>query len=211
MAAVMRASVFVSWVLFSSYFIASAMAGVSFSTLPRTLVLTSAISSQDKSASNVARAGEDDLVVTWRLNESLAGGEVDSKYKSVIVKLCFAPVSQVERGWRKTNDDLKKDKTCQFKITEQPYSSNSNNTVTWTVEKDVPGAVYFVRAYALDVSGSQLAYGQTTNKNKTTNLFVVEPISGRHVSLDIAAGVFSAFSVVSLFGFFAVEKLRAKK
>ncbi|GLJ22959.1 hypothetical protein SUGI_0433150 [Cryptomeria japonica] len=207
----MGPAIFLSWMLMSCFLITSAMAGVHFSTLPRTLVVTSVIWSHNSPASNVAKAGVDELVVTWRLNESLAGGEVDSKYKSVIVKLCFAPVSQVERGWRKTNDDLKKDKTCQFKITEQPYSSSPNDTVTWTVGKDVPGATYFVRAYALDASGTQLAYGQTTNKNKTTNLFVVEPISGRHVSLDIAAAVFSALSVFSLFGFFAVEKFRAKK
>lgn len=126
----------------------------------------------------VAKAGEDKLLVTWELNELLVGEEVDSNYKSVKVKLYFAPVSQVERGWRKKNDDLSKDKTYQFEITKESYSSSANNMVTWTVGKDVSGATYFVRAYALDDSRTQLAYGQTTNQNKTINLFVVEPISG---------------------------------
>ena len=158
----------------------------------------------------VAMAGIDEVVISWSLNQSLSA--VDSQYKNVKVKLCFAPVSQVDRGWRKTNDDLKKDKTCQFDIIEQPYNSNSkNNTVSWTVERDVPKGKYFVRAYVVDASGTQVAYGQRTNKNNTANLFTIEAISGRHVLLDIATVVFSAFSVVSLFGFFFVEKMSARK
>jgi hypothetical protein len=155
-------------------------------------------------------AGRDQLVVSWWVNESSSW--VDSEYKTVEVKLCFAPVSQVDRAWRKSNNDLKKDKACQFDIIEQPYNSNiMNNSTAWTVERDVPKGTYFVRAYALNASGSEVAYGQSTNKNKTSNLFMVEPISGRHASLDIASVVFSALSIVSLFGFFVVEKWSAKK
>ncbi|KAJ4712434.1 High-affinity nitrate transporter [Melia azedarach] len=36
-------------------------------------------------------------------------------------------------------------------------------------------------------------------------------ITGRHVSLDITSVCFSAFSVVSLFGFFFLEKRKAKR
>jgi hypothetical protein len=155
-------------------------------------------------------AGIDEVLVSWRVNQS--SSPVDSQYKNVQVKLCFAPVSQVDRSWRKTNNDLKKDKTCQFKIIEQPYTSNiQNNTAAWTVERDVPKGIYFVRAYVLDASGIQVAYGQSTNQHKTSSLFTIEPISGRTVSLDIASAVFSAFSVVSLFGFFVVEKMNARK
>ena len=144
----------------------------------------------------VAMAGIDEVVISWSLNQSLSA--VDSQYKNVKVKLCFAPVSQVDRGWRKTNDDLK-DKTCQFDIIEQPYNSNSkNNTVSWTVERDVPKGKYFVRAYVVDASGTQVAYGQSTNKNNTANLFTIEAISRRHVLLDIATVVFFALSCFSL-------------
>ena len=154
-------------------------------------------------------AGRDQLVVSWWVNES---SSVDSEYKNVKVKLCFAPVSQVDRKWRKTHDDLKKDKTCQFDISEQPYNSNiKNNTITWTVERDVPKGIYFVRSYALNSLGNEVAYGQSTHKNKTTNLFMVEPISGRHASLDIATVVCSALSIVSLLGFFIVEKWSSRK
>lgn len=187
--------------------VASATAGVLFSSLPRTLIVTATINS---STPDFAMAGIDEVVVSWLLNQS--SSPVDSQYKNVKVQLCFAPVSQVDRGWRKTNDDLKKDKTCQFNVVEQPYNSNSkNNTASWTVERDVPTAKYFVRAYVVDASGTQVAYGQSTNKNKTANLFTIEAISGRHVSLDIATAVFSAFSVFSLFGFFFVEKMSARK
>jgi hypothetical protein len=155
-------------------------------------------------------AGRDQLVVSWLVNKS--SSSVDSEYKTVKVKLCFAPESQVDRHWRKTYDDLKKDKTCQFDITEQPYNSNfKRNTTTWTVERDVPRGIYFVRAYALNALGNEVAYGQSSNQNKTSNLFMVEPISGRHASLDIASVVFSSFAIVSLLGFFILEKWSVKK
>lgn len=193
-----------------SCLVASATAGVQFSSLRRTLVVTATINSSAPIAPNVAMAGRDQLVVSWWVNESSSW--VDSEYKTVEVKLCFAPVSQVDRAWRKSNNDLKKDKACQFDIIEQPYNSNiMNNSTAWTVERDVPKGTYFVRAYALNASGSEVAYGQSTNKNKTSNLFMVEPISGRHVSLDITTVVFSAFSIVSLFGFFIVEKWSARR
>lgn len=190
--------------------VASATAGVQFSSLPETLAVTVTINSFTPVAPNVALARRDQLVVSWWVNES--SSSMDSEYKNVEVKLCFAPVSQVDRNWRTGNNDLKKDKTCQFDIIKQPYNSNiKNNTTTWTVESDVPKGTYFVRAYALNASGSEVAYGQSTNKNKTTNLFIVQPISGRHASLDIATVAFSAFSIVSLFGFFVVERWSAKK
>lgn len=146
--------------------------------------------------------------MTWSLNQTLPAG-TDSTYKTVKVKLCYAPISQVERAWRKTHDHLTKDKTCQHKIVAQPYKA-SNNSVEWIVERDVPTATYFIRVYAYDSEGHEVAYGQTTNAQKNTNLFEVEAITGRHVSLDIAAVCFSAFSVVSLFGFFYMEKRKAR-
>lgn len=157
------------------------------------------------------RAGEDTIKVTWGLNQTLTPG-LDTKYKKVKVKLCYAPISQKDRAWRKTEDDLKRDKTCQFEIVIRPYSSNNNKeeSFDWKVERDVPTATFFIRAYAIDSDGNQVAYGQTTDTHKTTNLFEIQGISGRHVSLDIAAACFSAFSVVSLFGFFYMEKRKSK-
>lgn len=158
----------------------------------------------------VLRAGEDTIKVTWGLNQTLAPG-LDTKYNKVKVKLCYAPISQKDRAWRKTEDDLTRDKTCQFQMVAKPYSStNKEESFDWKVERDMPTATYFIRAYALDSDGNQVAYGQTTDSHKTTNLFEIQGISGRHVSLDIAAACFSAFSVVSLFGFFYIEKRKAK-
>lgn len=157
----------------------------------------------------VLRAGEDKITVTWGLNQTLPAG-IDSDYKTVKLKLCYAPVSQVDRPWRKTEGHLNKDKTCQFKIVEKPYSS-SNQSYDWIVQRHVPLATYFIRAYVFNSEDHEVAYSQTTNTNKTTNLFDVQPISGRHASLDIASVCFSAFSVVSLFGFFFAEKRKAKK
>lgn len=179
--------------------------GVTFSSLQnqKTLVVTAS-----PTTGQVLKAGEDSITVTWSLNTTVASG-TDSAYNTVAVKLCYAPVSQKDRGWRKTVDDLKKDKTCQRDIVSQPYKP-SGNTFTWKVARDVPTATYFVRAYAQNSEQVKVAFGQSTDSNKTTNLFQIQSISGRHVSLDISAICFSAFSILSLFGFFFMEKRKAK-
>lgn len=160
----------------------------------------------------VLKAGEDKITVTWGLNQSLPAG-VDSAYKTIKLKLCYAPISQVDRAWRKTVDNLSKDKTCQFLIVSRAYDKSNKAAQSYeaTVERDVPTATYFVRAYAYNSDNVEVAYGQTTDSHKTTDLFQVQAISGRHVSLDIASACFSAFSVVSLIGFFVVEMRRAKQ
>ncbi|CAD5166439.1 unnamed protein product [Musa acuminata subsp. malaccensis] len=183
--------------------IGSSMA-VLFSSLPNTLTVTSS-----PAAGQVLHAGVDQIKVSWKLNQSTPAS-ADSGYKKVKVLLCYDPVSQADRGWRKTDDHLKKDKTCQFKVTTQPYSSGGGSFV-YTVERSIPTGTYFVRAYALDSGDTEVAYGQTTNAAKTTNLFDVVGITGRHASLDIAAGCFSAFSILALVFFFVVEKRKAKK
>ncbi|KZV34758.1 hypothetical protein F511_00660 [Dorcoceras hygrometricum] len=187
-------------------FVLSCLASISngattFSSLPQTLIVAgSPIPGQ------VLKAGEDKITVTWSLNTT----GVDSSYKAVKIKLCYAPISQKDRGWRKTVDDLAKDKTCQHKMGAQPYTTASSNSLTWMIQRDVPAATYFIRVYAFNSADEEVAYGQTTDSKKGSNLFEVSAISGRHASLDIASVCFSAFSVVSLFGFFFMEKRKAK-
>ncbi|KAK6924772.1 High-affinity nitrate transporter [Dillenia turbinata] len=177
--------------------------GVLFSTLPHTLVVNAS-----PQQGQVLKAGEDKIEVTWQLNETFPAG-TDSAYKSVKVKLCYAPISQKDRAWRKTDDNLSKDKTCQFTMVAEEYN-DAVQTFQWTIQRDIPTASYFVRAYALDSQGTQLAYGQTTDGHKTINLFDIQGISGRHVSLDIASACFSAFSLLALLGFFFAERRKAK-
>ncbi|XP_024025599.1 high-affinity nitrate transporter 3.2 [Morus notabilis] len=176
---------------------------VLFSSLKRTLVVTAS-----PKEGQVLKAGEDKITVNWGLNKTFPAG-TDSAYKTIKVKLCYAPISQEDRAWRKTKEDLSKDKTCQFKIVSRAYTA-SDQSFEWTVERYVPLATYFVRAYAYDANDDPVAYGQSTDGKKTTNLFDIKAITGRHASLDIASICFSAFSVVSLFGFFYAEKRRAK-
>ncbi|XWS60352.1 hypothetical protein CRYUN_Cryun07bG0028500 [Craigia yunnanensis] len=187
-------------ILLFLYFTETCYGMISFSSLQRTLVVTAS------HRQGLLKAGEDKITVTWGLNQSFPAG-TNSAYKTIKVQLCYAPISQVDRAWRKTDDHLSKDKTCQFKIVERPYN-NGNQTLEWTIERDTPTATYFVRAYAMDAKEHQVAYGQNTDAKKTTNLFDIQSITGRHVSLDIASVCFSAFSVVSLFVFFYVEKRR---
>ncbi|GFQ07351.1 high-affinity nitrate transporter 3.1 [Phtheirospermum japonicum] len=188
-----------------SCLVATCYGNVLFSTLNPTLIVTASPSPPGQ----VLKAGEDTITVTWSYNSSFPSS-TDSDYRTVKIMLCYAPESQQDRAWRKTVDNLKKDKTCQHKIVSRPYSRSGNNTFTYTVQRDIPTATYFVRAYALNAHDTQLAYGQTTNAQKTTNLFGIQAITGRHVSLDIASICFSGFSILSLFGFFYMEKRKAK-
>lgn len=177
---------------------------VLFSSLQHTLMVTAS-----PKQGQVLKGGENNITVTWNLNKTFPTA-TDSTYKTIKVKLCYAPISQMDRAWRKTVDNLAKDKTCQFKIVTKPYNPSTNNTFTWTVEKDIPTATYFVRAYAFNAEDHEVAYGQSTDTHKTTNLFEVQAVTGRHITLDIVSVCFSAFSVVSLLGFFFLEKKKAK-
>ncbi|PWA54311.1 nitrate transporter [Artemisia annua] len=176
---------------------------VLFSSLPRSLFVVAS-----PTEGQVLKAGENDIVVTFGLNETVTN-QTNGLYKKMEVKLCYAPISQVDRKWRKTVDNLKKDKTCQFTIYDKPYETNVEG-FRWKIEKDTPTATYFVRAYAYNSNGEEVAYGQTTNGKKTENLFKIQGISGRHASMDIASICFSVFALVSLFGFFLTEKRQSK-
>lgn len=156
----------------------------------------------------VLKSGEANITVTWSFNKTFPAG-TDSAYKTVKVKLCYAPISQKDRGWRKTKDELKKDRTCQHKIAKRPYKA-STDSVTWTIERDIPQATYFVRVYVFNADDKEVAYGQSSDAAKKNNLFTVEAITGRHVSLDIASACFSVFSIVSLAGFFYLEKRKGR-
>ncbi|KAI3905435.1 hypothetical protein MKW98_013233 [Papaver atlanticum] len=145
----------------------------------------------------VLKSGEDKIMVTWGINQSFS----DAEFKKVQVKLCFAPIKS----------EISKDKTCQFTILTKPYSmSSSNESFEWTIKRDIPSATYFVRVYVMNSADHEVAYGETTDVKRTSNLFQIHGITGRNASLDIAAGIFSAVSVISLFGFFFVEKRRSK-
>jgi hypothetical protein len=147
----------------------------------------------------VLHAGEDTITVTWHLNASASG----AGYKALEVTLCYAPASQEDRGWRKANDDLSKDKACQFRIARQAYAGGQG-TLRYRVARDVPTASYHVRAYALDASGAPVGYGQTA----PAYYFHVAGVSGVHASLRVAAAVLSAFSIAALAFFVVVEKRR---
>ncbi|KAL2631769.1 hypothetical protein R1flu_016455 [Riccia fluitans] len=190
----------------------AAEGGVLFSSLEETMVVTADIQGQnwtDGPRIRTARVGDDHMLIKWALNSTLTGLGVDREYTTVKIRLCFAPISQVERGWRKTNNDLRKDKTCSIPITSQKYTTEGNFT-DWTIRRNVPGASYFVRVYVSDVNGTQLAYGQTTDRLKTSNLIIIQPITGRHLSIDVASVVFSISSVGALLGFLIAEFRRMK-
>ncbi|EOA17431.1 hypothetical protein CARUB_v10005735mg [Capsella rubella] len=156
----------------------------------------------------VLEAGKDMVTITWKLKSS-AKVDADAAFKTIQVKLCYAPISQVDRPWRKTYNELRRDKTCPHEIVSKLYD-RTPQSLDWTVQLDIPTGTYFVRAYGIDGDGHEVAYGQSSDEGRTTNLFSVQAISGGHVSLDIASIFFSVFSVVSLLVFFVREKRKAK-
>ncbi|KAL3819631.1 hypothetical protein ACJIZ3_005536 [Penstemon smallii] len=180
--------------------------GVPFTSLNKTIAITATPSIP---SGQVLKGGESTLTISWSLNATSSVGIDTSDYRTVEIKLCYAPISQKDRGWRRTEEELQKDKTCQHKIVERPYNP-SNNMYTATIKKDVPSATYFVRLYVHNSHKEVVAFGDTTDAMKTTNLFEVVAVTGRSIGLDIASVCFSAFSIISLFGFFILEKRRAK-
>ncbi|CAN7139418.1 unnamed protein product [Brassica rapa subsp. narinosa] len=157
----------------------------------------------------VLAAGVDKLSITWKVSSTATK---EPEFKAIKVKLCYAPASQVDRPWRKTENELFKDKSCPHKISSWSYdpAMKAGQSFDYTLERDIPTGTYFVRAYAVDTKDHEVAFGQSTNEDKTTNLFSVQAISGRHKSLDIASVCFSVFSVVALLVFFVNEKRKAK-
>ncbi|KAJ1254241.1 hypothetical protein BS78_K100100 [Paspalum vaginatum] len=111
-----------------------AAAAVHLSTLPKALAVTAS-----PRRGQVLHSGVDSLTVTWSLNTSEPAG-ADAAYKDVKVSLCFAPESQKDRGWRKSDDDLSKDKACQFKVTQQAYAAAAGGpgSFQYTVARDSP-------------------------------------------------------------------------
>ncbi|XP_019086852.1 PREDICTED: high-affinity nitrate transporter 3.2-like [Camelina sativa] len=156
----------------------------------------------------VLEAGKDMVTIKWKLKSS-AKVDADDTFKKIQVKLCYAPISQVDRPWRKTHNELFKDKTCPHEIVSKSYDKTPQS-LDWTVDLDIPTGTYFVRAYGIDGDGQEVAYGQSSDEGRKKNLFSVQAISGGHVSLDIASILFSIFSVVSLLVFFVKEKKKAK-
>jgi hypothetical protein len=178
--------------------------GVLFSSLTKQYFVVTA-TRPDGSPITDVHTGRDNILVSWRVNTTVATNVTVAKVRA---KLCFAKESQVLRGWRKTNEDLSKDKTCLYEIATVPFAPNG--TFNYHLPKSVPGAKYCVRVYGINAAGIQVAYGQSS-PDRVANTFTVIPITGRHTSIDVAVGVFSVFSVGSLFTFFILENMYLKR
>lgn len=126
------------------------------------------------------------------------------RFRKAHVKLCYGPASTVNRGWRKAIDDIELDRQCHKKIIDVPWQ---NGFAVYKLSENIPGAFYRLRIYAIDESGDPIAFGQNT----VQQLFYVIPISGRSTGLDVAIGVLSAVSGLTLAGYFLREQMIKKK
>nr|GEW21723.1 high-affinity nitrate transporter 3.1-like [Tanacetum cinerariifolium] len=127
----------------------------------------------------VLRAGVDNITIMWSYNLSFMATAPDTNhtnYNTSRGKLCYAPVSQMGRDDRKTDDLLDVDKTCPVEIMQVPYQ-RENNSYTWMIPSNTTTATYFVRVYIDRANKHEIAYGQSTNENKTTNLFQIDGVA----------------------------------
>ncbi|PWA94859.1 high-affinity nitrate transporter [Artemisia annua] len=127
------------------------------------------------SSRKLLRAGVDSITIMWSYNVSLESTAPDTNYNTSKGKLCYAPVSQMGRNDRKTNDSLDFDMTCPVVIMRVPYQ-RENNSYTWLIPGNTTAATYFVRVYIDKANKHETAYGQSTNENKTTNLFQIDGV-----------------------------------
>ncbi|PWA88304.1 high-affinity nitrate transporter [Artemisia annua] len=136
--------------------------------------LNKSISVTTSTPSRVLRAGVDNITIMWSYNVSLLDTIPDTNYTTSKGKLCYAPVSQMGRNDRKTNDSLDFDMTCPVEIMRVPYQ-RLNNSYTWLIPSNTTTATYFVRVYIDKANKHETAYGQSTNEDKTTNLMIIQP------------------------------------
>ncbi|KAL2631790.1 hypothetical protein R1flu_016476 [Riccia fluitans] len=184
-------SLLLSFLAFLVFAVGTANGGVLFSSLPRTLQIDARIQSLN-ATTGVAKAGVDELRILWGLDTTL-DPSVDDNYVDVKLGFCYAPESQKDRPWRKNHDDLHKDKTCQVEISAYSWYAADGLPLVWSLGKDVPGGSYFVRIYALDADGKELAYGQTTDRNKSTNLITSPDAGGSYFPTDCPSIWYAGF------------------
>merc|ERR1712100_415851 len=87
-----------------------------------------------------------------------------AKVTKVQVKACFSKHSTKDRKWRKTKDEIGKDKQCFKKLIEEVHYPAPGSTTaqvdeyTWTIADTIPKATYFFRVFAYDAEGNGIGY-----------------------------------------------------
>lgn len=90
------------------------------------------------------------LIVTYSFNESFSNG-TDADLTGIVLRACYANVSQTDRPWRKdkkvVNPSMSNQcKTIINKLTALPAE---NGTFTWSLPNNLAPATYYVRAYTV--------------------------------------------------------------
>jgi len=124
--------------------------------------------------SQVQAGNGSNIIVYWRGINKTADGvtsqKVDAelaKVTKVQVKACFSKHSTKDRKWRKTKDEIGKDKQCFKKLIEEVHYPAPGSTTaqvesyTWTIADTIPKATYFFRVFAYDAEGNTIGYGDS--------------------------------------------------
>ncbi|GJT08690.1 high-affinity nitrate transporter 3.1-like protein [Tanacetum coccineum] len=164
---------FLLLIFISCFATASYAHNVHLSALNKSIIVTAS-----PTPNQVLKAGVDSIMIMWSYNLSFMATSPDTNHTNYNTSkgyLCYAPVSQMGRDDRKTDDLLDEDKTCPVEIIQMPYQ-RANNSYTWLIPSNTTTATYFVRVYIDKANKHEIAYGQSTNENKTTNLFQIDGV-----------------------------------
>lgn len=137
----------------------------------------------------------------------LSTAEDTSSWATVTLRLCYAPVSQVNRKWRKAKPTVEGNNACKQpglkKIATIPWEAGTT-TLEYTFQPDpnVAAAVYFVEALAQDAEGAYLAKGST---GETGPFFQVLAWAAVDTGLIAAASVLSVLSWTSFIAYFVKD------
>mmetsp|Transcript_16618 Transcript_16618/g.22916 ORF Transcript_16618/g.22916 Transcript_16618/m.22916 type:complete len:221 (+) Transcript_16618:152-814(+) len=124
---------------------------------------------------------------------------------TIELKRCFSPDSTDKRPWRKTKSALDKDKQCKKQFAKVPWTPGTIGSFTYNFPDPTPGAVYFVRAFALQ-DDTYLAYGDSSDNQ---GYFKYTSFDGLTDAIKVSVAIMSVLSWVLLFGYFAYD-LRPK-
>ncbi|GHP07127.1 high affinity nitrate transporter [Pycnococcus provasolii] len=143
---------------------------------------------------------------------ALSTEEDTADWSTVTLRLCYAPISQVDRKWRSTKDNVQGNTQCKQpglkKIATIPWESGTNTLeYTFQPSQNVAEAIYFIEALVQNANETYVAKGFSGEKA----FFQVIGWEAVDAGLITAAAVLSALSWASLGIYFIKDYLFTKK
>ena len=150
-----------------------------------------------------AAGGKDDFVKIH-----VTTTEATDSFKTVTLRLCYAPESQKDRKWRKTKDNFKKNNQCKqpglAKIKTMDWPAGQKEvSYDFKPDENVAEASYFVEAYVQDADSKYVAWGSS----KASSHFYIFAWEAIDAGLQTACIILSCISWASLGGYWAKDMI----